>query len=56
MEIANLCIRVIEIIRRQPFWKREKEWKSSLENLVKTTIINPVDETIKAEKVERMKE
>ena len=47
MEIANLCIRVIGIIRRQPFWKREKEWKSNLENLVKTAIINPVEEKLK---------
>lgn len=50
MEIANLCIRVIDIIRRQPFWKREKFWESNFEKLVKTAIINPVD-TIKAEKV-----
>ena len=48
---ANLCIRTIGVIRTQPFWKREKLWKSNFEKLAKTAIINPVDDTIKAEKV-----
>ena len=47
---ANLCISTIGVIRKQPFWKREKLWKS-FEKLVKNAIINPVDDTIKAEKV-----
>ena len=48
---ANLCIRTIGVVRKQPFWKREKLWKSNLEKLVKTAILNPVDDKIKAEKV-----
>lgn len=43
METAILCIEIINIVRKFPFWRREKEWQNIndkfkiVENIVEPT-------------------
>lgn len=42
--IAMVCIRIVEEVHQQPFWKREKFWKEKYEKDVVEQIVEPLDE------------
>jgi hypothetical protein len=44
---ATVCIDIIQAIRKEPFWKREKAWRTKWESQVVYEIVNPINEKIK---------
>lgn len=44
---AKFCIDIINAIREQPFWKREKFWKSEYEEMIVRDIVKPIEEKMK---------
>lgn len=55
---AMACIDLMQTIRNQPFWKREKLWRQEYEKRVLDEIVNPInskiDELVKKLRLERM--
>lgn len=41
---AVVCIRVLEEVHQQLFWRREKFWKENYEKCVVEQIVEPLDE------------
>lgn len=46
MLTAITCIELIKIVRKVPFWKREKYWKLVYESKVLEQIVNPINRKI----------
>ncbi len=46
MITAMACIDLIQTIKKQPFWKREKIWKQEYEKRVLDEIVNPINSKI----------
>lgn len=46
MHAAVTCIGVMEDVRKQHFWKREKYWKEKYEQQVLTSIVNPINDLL----------
>lgn len=42
---AMICVTLVCELKKQPFWKRTKEWKK-MENEVVTNIVNPTNKKI----------
>lgn len=49
---ALTCIDIIEKVRKEPFWRREKIWKSKYEDDVVEQIIKPIEEMIAKIKID----
>lgn len=49
---AKFCIDIINTIREQPFWKREKFWKSEYEEMIVRDIVKPIEEKMKEHRME----
>lgn len=47
MNTAIVCIDILETVRKEPFWRREKIWKREFEDSVVNTIVKPIDRMIK---------
>lgn len=43
MLTAMTCIDLMETVKKQPFWKREKFWKQEYEQRVLDEIVNPIN-------------
>lgn len=43
---AMACIDLVQTVRKQPFWKREKFWKQEYEKQVLDEIVNPINKKI----------
>ena len=52
MITAMACIDIMKKVRKKPFWKREKIWKTEWEQRVLDEIVNPINEKIEAMKEE----
>ena len=48
MITAMTCINIITKVRKKPFWKREKIWKTECEQRVLDEIVNPINEKMEA--------
>lgn len=46
METAIACIDILQDIHKEPFWRREKIWKSKYETVVVNGIVQPIEEKI----------
>ncbi len=46
MITAMACIDLMQTIKKQPFWKREKIWKQEYEKRVLDEIVNPINRKI----------
>lgn len=46
MITAMACIDLMQTIRKQPFWKREKLWRQEYEKRVLDEIVNPINRKI----------
>ena len=44
---AVMCIYIINTVREEPFWRREKVWKCAFENFVVNEIVIPIENKIK---------
>ena len=44
---AITCISVMELVKQNPFWKREKIWKSVYETSIVESIVKPTNRLIK---------
>lgn len=44
---AMVCIDIVNTIRKELFWRREKVWKRDFENRVVDEIIIPIENKIK---------
>lgn len=49
---ATFCIDIINTILKQPFWKREKFWKSVYEEMIVRDIVYPIEEKIEERRTE----
>lgn len=43
---AMACIDLVQTVRKQTFWKREKFWKQEYEKQVLDEIVNPINKKI----------
>ena len=43
---AMVCIDIMETVRKERFWKREKFWKEKYADDVLEQIVNPIDKKI----------
>lgn len=43
---AITCIRIMQEVREQHFWKREKYWKEKYEKDVLNGIVNPIEKML----------
>ena len=55
MITAMCCIDILNDIRKEPFWRREKIWKSKYEKDVVNDIVKPIEQKIKDYKENRYK-
>ena len=46
MFVAIACINVMNEVKQQRFWRREKFWKENYENIILKTIVDPIEEKI----------
>ena len=51
--IAIACIYIVNEIRKQSFWKREKIWRTKYETDVLNTIVNPIEKMITERKLNK---
>lgn len=54
MITAMTCIAIMADVRKEPFWKREKIWKTEWEQRVLDEIVNPINEKMEALKDEKL--
>ena len=47
MITAMCCVDILSDIRKEPFWRREKIWKSKYEKDVVNDIVKPIEQKIK---------
>lgn len=43
---AMVCVDIIETVRKERFWKREKFWKENYADDVPEHIVNPIEKKI----------
>lgn len=43
---AMVCVDIIETVRKERFWKREKFWKENYADDVLEQIVNPIEKKI----------
>ena len=43
---AITCIRIMQEVREQHFWKREKYWKEKYEKTVLNEIVDPIEKML----------
>ena len=43
---AMVCVDIIETVRKERFWKREKFWKEKYADDVLEQIVNPIEKKI----------
>lgn len=47
MQTAVFCIDVVQQVRKQPFWKREKKWQElNADGYIEKAVIFPIEEKI----------
>ena len=46
MSVAIACIDIMNVVKKQRFWRREKFWKENYEKVVLKTIVDPIEEKI----------
>lgn len=47
MSDAVCCIDIVRKIRMEPFWKREKLWKTKYKDWMMENIVNPIEAKMK---------
>lgn len=47
LNTAITCIKIVNAVREEPFWRREKVWKRDFEWFVVDEIVVPIENKIK---------
>lgn len=47
MQIAIICLDVVDTVNKKPFWKREKFWEENFEQDVLKGIVEPIEKKIR---------